>query len=310
MRPQLSSLLRAVLDHLGFPASLKQALANHNLRADFSPQLTTISEKSVLRWNQFGEANAENWRHFSIGQVKGWSRHNGNYQSNIIEIPELAQIGTISKVDHYTVDISEIDGLASSESNLSAYVSLEEFARQECDIATSDINSKGLSENLEHEDVRIFRSDSCDFLCRYSWDRRLWLSNTGGSHQFAAAQWIAKRIGHKVPLTAKLITHGINSEAVTSLRSKFRGFLVSSKPSAFQAFANAMEAFKGSYYQLDLGAQHPNTRVVLLPKSDPRALRAAKILDDAAFTDALLTLHSVACKQGKCDSSELKQRAR
>lgn len=298
--PLIEFFMNPVLNLLGHPASLRKVIEQHpGLKARFSPQVTNIDEASVLRWNQFGENHLPTWADFSGGQVQGWARTAEGYVGDRLEVPELRCIGTIDRAECVQLDITDIFGLSASKSVLADFNTLADFAEARCQHYIQNMSQEGIDENLAHHEVGIRKATTSDFFVRYAWDGRIWLCNEGGSHHFAAAQWIAMKIGASVPLTGKLITHGLDLAAIERLAQRFRGFLISAEPVPFAAFTQAMAAVEAAYYCCDMGNQHPSAKLVLLPQSDVRSMRAAELLDQADFTDALFILRAVALQAKK-----------
>lgn len=269
---------------------------NPGLKTTFEEQPVSISLQSIRKWHEFGQGSALDASVFPTGQVKGWLRRGKIYTSSIIDIPDIRAIGQChSETGRF--DISQVAGLTGSKSDLSRYRTLDAFATDRCADKIAAPSPDTLLANLSHNEIRILEEGSADFFMRFAWDERLWLCNAGGSHHFAAARHIAKRIGCKVPLSGRVITQSINPVAVEGLRRRFRGFLVSTEPRALDIFKQALRKTKVSYYLLPQDPQQPGGQVFLFPLSEPESIRAARLLDRHGFVDVLLELRSIVIKQ-------------
>ncbi|WP_425352097.1 DUF6685 family protein [Isorropodon fossajaponicum symbiont] len=58
----------------------------------------------------------------------------------------------------------------------------------------------------------------------YSWDKRIFLMNSGGSHHFASARYIANKLNKNVGISGKLEKYNINQNIVRQLLNKYDVF--------------------------------------------------------------------------------------
>src|SRR3546814_4338531 len=80
-----------------------------------------------------------------------------------------------------------------------------------------EISHDRLRRNLAHNEIRILDKNSkADFFVRHTWDGRVFLANSGGSHHFAAARLIAGELGDKVPLNGLLYTRYLDERVIRS----------------------------------------------------------------------------------------------
>lgn len=141
------------------------------------------------------------------------------------------------------------------------------------------ITEEKLVQNISHGEIRILHDSNIgDHFTRYQWDGRLFLINSGGSHHFAAARYIAARIGKPVPLKGKLYTYSIDPLAVDGLRRDFDMYAISDTPEVFCDFLEAMKSVKAPYYWHRLPTPHDHAQIILLPKNDKRSMRVSNVL--------------------------------
>ena len=163
-----------------------------------------------------------------------------------------------------------------------------------------EISVAKLDKNLAHSEIRIIhKHDTSDHFTRYLWDGRLWLMNSGGSHHFAAAKYIAARLGQRVTLTGNLHTYSLNAIAIASLRRDFEMFVISDEAEICNAFLDAMRTFKATWLWHHMPRPYGNTRAILLPRSEPRSMRVAAALRRAGVVDFGAYLTEIAARQSK-----------
>lgn len=56
-----------------------------------------------------------------------------------------------------------------------------------------EISPAKLAKNLAWDEIRIISHVDHDYFATWAWDGRVFLMNSGGSHHFAAAKYIAAR---------------------------------------------------------------------------------------------------------------------
>lgn len=147
---------------------------------------------------------------------------------NLDELDQsLKNIFSTRKVDRITIDISDIDGLASSKAPIEEYSTMYEFVEAKCR-NYFDITESALNKNLSHQEIRIIHDQSnSDYFWMYGWSSKLYLCNHGGSHHFASAQYIASELDKQVPLSGELNFTYIDSDGLSSFISTYQTFLIS-----------------------------------------------------------------------------------
>lgn len=148
-----------------------------------------------------------------------------------------------------------------------------------------EITPAKLRANLAHREIRIIhQANSSDCFIRHDWDGRVFLSNSGGSHHFAAARLIARSLGQQVPLRGRLYQRGVNAAPVAALTRDYTMFIVTNDRMVMNAFIEAMEGYRAPWFSHKLPEQLGDVRAVLLPKQDKRAMRVAQLLESAGAT--------------------------
>jgi hypothetical protein len=154
--------------------------------------------------------------------MMGWRGVYGSYSSFYLQREEFANFGSCEITEDWECDIQDVTGLSTSKSELKDFDNLDRMAETKSRYMIEPISTDKLRENLAWGEIRILRgAGSSDFFARYLWDGRVFLINSGGSHHFAAARYIASRLGVPVPLRGQLHTYVINELAVSSLQRDF-----------------------------------------------------------------------------------------
>jgi hypothetical protein len=97
------------------------------------------------------------------------------------------------------------------------------------------------------------------------WDKRVWLINSGGSHHFAAAKYIAARLNRPVPVQGSLHSYSIDGKAIASLSRDFEMFAIPNDAEFANAFFDVMRGFKAARLWHDMPSPFDKIRAILLP---------------------------------------------
>jgi hypothetical protein len=237
-----------------------------------------ISAANTLRWDLW------RWETYHGSRAVRWfCRQKDGYRSLDKRISELENFTEQQTIQHWTCDIQEIEGLAASKSDLHLYASLDDFAISECATLIMDVSEKNLDGNLNHDEIRILHrpGGGGDSFARYLWDGKLtFLLNSGGSHHFAAARYIASRLRIPVPLSVRLAVYRIRSEAAQQLTSRYDLYALPEKHA--HPFHEAMQSFKASYGVCPLPLPlHAEASLLLLPREESRSMKASTGLREA-----------------------------
>lgn len=122
--------------------------------------------------------------------------------------------------------------------------------------------------------------------------------NSGGSHHFAAARYIATRLKTPVPLHGRLRTYSIKPKAVDSLTRDFEMFVIPETTEARMGFFYAMQSFRATYlWQILPRPVRDTSCAILLPKSEPRSAKVAAVLREAKVFDLSSYLQALVAQQ-------------
>ncbi len=283
----IRSITDSIREQFGHPSTLIQLLARQpDARVNLNEPELCIHARSITRWDQLGGASGSCRSDVPRGVLTGWKWGGESYHGFLQERAEYASIGQRTITPDWTCDISDVHGFSGSKSDLFAFRSTDEMVERNSRDMIDEISLAKLEKNLAHDQIRIFPDrGASDFFARYQWDGRLWLMNDGGSHHFAAAKYIATRLGRPVPLMGSLYTYSLNGAAIASLRRDFEIFVISDDPPIANAFLDALKAFKATWLWHDMPRPFGATRAILLPRSERRSMRVAAELRDAGILD-------------------------
>ena len=281
------------------PVKLLNAIDSY---PNFLPKLEdtpkTIHEGDIVRWHEWGEMRFRPTRYIKHNVMLGWRFSQGRYTSFELAIPELDHFGQCEVTPNWECDIQEVVGLLSSKANLKKFTSLDELAETEYTSLIDEITEENLQRNLAHNEIRIGYETqpdmTSDHFSRFQWDNRVFLSNYGGSHHFAAARYIADRMGRKVRLNGKLKTYSVNPRSVEALRNRFDIVVIDDSAEEQNQFHKAMSAFSATYLWRKLPPPYDNSRAIFLPKEETRSktvasyLKIADAYDLGAFLQTLI----------------------
>ncbi|MBT0960312.1 DUF6685 family protein [Denitromonas iodatirespirans] len=287
----MDTLLRRVIGGIqngfGRSASLLRVIERRpELRVTIEELPRVLAAGCVARWHEWGAASALHWPPRARGWITGWRYQAGRYSSFHLMREEFAHFGYCRRDDEWECDIQDVVGLSASKSDLASFSSLDAMVEMKAPELIDPVTEEKLRENLAWREVRILKPETSDFFARYVWDGRLFLINAGGSHHFAAARYLAARLGTSVPLRGTLRTYGINEMALASLQRDYEMFVIGDTPCATNAFREAMARFRATYLWQFLPLPYTDThRAILLPVAEPRSATVAHVLRGAGFFD-------------------------
>lgn len=284
-------LKTSTLESIGRPVTFERWLKSFpDARIDGSPARESIAESSVIRWDHFGRASAFEWPRRSLGELRGWRTLKGYGYLGVTTMCEpltRLEVRLVSDEKNYTTDISRVVGLGASKSELTDFGSLHDMAVRACP-SYLNMTRDGLAKMLSHYEIRILKpmgQQGGDHFSHYGWDGRLFLSNHGGSHHFAAAHVIARTLGIPVDLQGTLYHHALNRQAVDELRESFEIVAISDRPQIANAFLDAMRSFDSPFYWCDMPRHYGEARAILLPRVSKRSSRIAQMFLSEGFFD-------------------------
>ena len=281
-------VLDSIKEAFGHPSSLVKLITEEpGLNKPLVEYEKGISSAEVVKWHEFGNLSYERSRP-SKGSLNGFGHclgANRNYGGVSLRREELLNLGTTQEVERWECDIQDVDGFSASKSELRLFKSMDAMVEKNSREMIDEITPEKLTENLAWDEIRIISRVDHDFFQTWSWDGRVFLMNSGGSHHFAASKYIAKRLNIKVPLSGRYRVHGINQVALESLTRDFEIFVMSSHHRHLMGFHKAMRSFKATYYWKDLPRPYTDQCAVFLPKAEKRSAKVAEILNASAFQD-------------------------
>lgn len=135
------------------------------------------------------------------------------------------------RIDNFETDISKIDGLAESKDkgDFDKFKTLAQFAEKTCPNLIEKLDLANLTYTLSHERNLLENkglSIDLEHLQIYSWQNKIYWSNSGGSHHFAAAQYIANKMEVSVNVIGKLQIDYFDSTAVANFNNCYDVFMI------------------------------------------------------------------------------------
>lgn len=291
----VTQLYNMILEEFGSPVTIQNFLASNPQSISVPLEAKNdIAHSSVVKWHEWGKVSPFQWPRLNLGELKLWRYSSGSYDFCYLTRDELKQFGVCSIKENWTCDIQEITGLCSSKSELTDFKCLDEMVESNSREMIDRISYEKLNQNLAHGEIRILHENSSDYFARYAWDHRLFLMNSGGSHHFAAARYIASRISMPVPLKGKLRYYSINPDAVFSLQREFDIFLLNDAANISMAFHHAMKRFRAAYIKKPLPSPLDDAIAIMLPHNDQRSVKVANVMREAGCLDLGVYLQSIA----------------
>lgn len=298
MASMLRDFINSVQEDLGRrPASLHAMLESHpNLSVPLNDTAQSIALESVVMWHEWGGSS----RDWNYGELRGWRHEYDTYNSFHVSREDLRNFGSCEVTEGWECDIQDVVGMANSRARLESFDTLDRMVEADSGELIEPITADKLRENLAHGGIHILHRDKpLDYFARHLWDGRVFLINGDGSHHFAAARYIATRIGVSVPLRGTLRTYAINEMAVASLQRDFEMFVIDDSVDSSLGFHDAMKKFRASYLWRYLPRPYRGCRAIMLPRSDARSMKVAAVLHEAGFFDFGLFLRGLASRRPK-----------
>lgn len=290
----MQALLNSFIEGLrgfGHPVKLIRLLEeNPDICVSLDGTAPCIAAESVVPWHELlarrHDPDCLYPPHCEQGALHGWKqRDRYSYGGFSLHRPEYAQIGQRRIDDIWACDITDVYGFEASKSELLNFANTDQMVEANSRDMIDAITHEKLAENLAHEEIRIIHSPGSDYFRRHVWDGRVFLINSGGSHHFAAAKYIAARLPEAVTLRGKLYTYSLNAVAIASLRRDFEMFAISNHTSISLGFHDAMKAFRATWLWHPMPRPLENAKAILLPKAERRSMQVAAALRNAGIAD-------------------------
>ncbi|HGW4498779.1 DUF6685 family protein [Stutzerimonas nitrititolerans] len=291
-------LYDTIREDLGYPATLLKLINGPlDLKSSVADEPKGIGSCQVARWHEFGSLHYE--RSMFSEKLNGWTycptyRH---YSSTSMQCDDLLHLGSEFITERWRCDIQQVDGFSSSKSELEKFSDMDQMVETNSREMIGEISVENLEKNLSWDEIRIISRVDHDHFASWAWDGRVFLMNSGGSHHFAAAKYIAARINHPVELCGSYKVYGVRQEAVDRLRQEFGMFVLSSESEAWLGFNEAMARFRATYYWKTLPRPHnKHGYAVFLPLTEKRSALVARILEEYGFQDLGAYLSELAAR--------------
>ena len=296
-RPSVARrVARAMVDaaaaRIGVPLALRRALATAPaVSADLLERPPSgIAASEILRWDRWHRRSLPRSRHYPWRFTPGrnalqWSARRGRVAAREVEIDALTRLCRREVRENFRCDARDIRCLWASKSPLDEITSLDEMATKRSPELVREVTPEALRKNMTHEVWRGPFSDAGIELDRFGWDGRLCWRNEGGSHHFAAARYLAGKLGIPLPIRARLHEYRFDLDAIDELDATYRVFLLSDEPRVSLAISDALRGFGTTFQLAAMLPPHQKLTALFLPRSLRRSRQAAEALERAGQFD-------------------------
>lgn len=282
------ALMLQLLERLGYPVSLRDLIISMPaFRASELPSYKSIAVGDITNWSDWGgyplTDKITNRSLNPHAEILGRVMHSGLYKSSMRTVPAMQKLTLINEIPSWECEIQEVEGISNSKSDIYSFETLDQMVATNSKKMITPVSDEKLRENLEWQEIRIIHAKYAgDHFEKFSWDDRVFLINSGGSHHFAAARYIASRIKENIQLEGRLVTHTLNADAVQELRAEFEIFLISKSCAVQAAFVKIMRSLQATYYLHNMPRPYNEDFYALfLPKSERVSSTVAKTLTEA-----------------------------
>ncbi|HAT9776581.1 TPA: hypothetical protein JBD69_11275 [Legionella pneumophila subsp. pneumophila] len=281
-RISMGTVLNLIVDSIqeGFlhPSRFIKKIKSHSqLQVVLKTPPQTANSDQIIHWNK--------WDGFYFDK-KYTLNLRKRYDSTLQYIPELEYIVTVNETENWWCDIRDIDCLGASKSDLSLFKTLDNFATTVNHNLITDISEQNLNKNLQWEGGRVLNNPS---LYCYAWDNnRIHLCNSGGSHHFSAARYLALKFNKKIPICGRLYTVHLDAKSVFSLLNQFDLFSVNSKDWFF--ISEECEHFGAPIGFYPAPRPFYDQTIIFLPRNNKRSMRISKLFKQIQLFDFSLFL--------------------
>lgn len=293
MKTFLKGIYQSILSDLGNPTAIREVIRQYPQLIGALPDLPhNIAHSSVVRWDRLASNGCAH------ATVNGRVRRGQVMRGTRLHLPALESFCTEEVTHRWKCNIRDVQGITNSKSELEKYESVDAFAQDACKTFIGNATEDDLARALNHPGITVKTPyPKEDIFILYLWCSRLLLANTDGSHHFAAASFIAGKLGIAVPIYANVHVRFINTQSLNALRDQFEMIVLNKNPEAMNAFFNAMDEFRASFYWMDLPREYPDQELILLPRKDPRSMQVAQLLLKANAFDLGHHLSALASRQ-------------
>jgi len=211
------------------------------------------------------------WSGFKVKKIFIDSHCVREIRTETVEFPYLKDLVNVYEVKSVVVDIRDVEGVTASGSSECNYETLDELA-QFCrpnwfyDSNNDEekyrpwdnlfIENETLEELLSHNknNINIVGRSSCCSpysLRRYSWTSGYLWGNSGGSHHFAAARYLANELNIKVYIETSLTEYIINKDVHDRLFKNFAIYFMNNAK-VYENLANLLLSKKIRLYKVSI----------------------------------------------------------
>jgi len=279
----LNTIRDFAIDQLGSPATITRILRESNPIAALPiPPPVVHMEAGVVHWQRWNESRSDG---YGPGVLHGYDHRNGLREGWARHVPSLERIVSQTIVPHFSCDITDVDGIGAAKGFPERFAELDAWVENDSPEMIHPMTAETLQRDLDHREIRIFDPEGGDYFVRHAWDGRLFLSNAGGAHHFAAARYLARRLGQKVPLEGKLYSYAFNASAIEELRNEFAMFTIPYDVLFGAGLQDALQSFHAPYYWRNMPREYPGIMVIFLPKSCDRSMRIAQVMRKIGMLD-------------------------
>jgi hypothetical protein len=242
----------------------RNQLTEYVMDAVSSPQF--IIKRPPITSNTITYSHVENWQTIFGTPPSYWDAIKDIQSSNAIQldcngrtinskytrIPFFDDVIESHFVDDYVVNIRDIDGLTAGKCLPSDFSSLDELA-QNCISTLRKLPSEplaALAKALEHKEIRLIHSVQSESVVKMAWDSRLYLQNSGGSHHFTVARYLAKSLNCDTELnfkTSYFLEAALNPKVVKTINAQYH--LIAVDYLALSLIEELLEDCKGTCYR-------------------------------------------------------------
>jgi hypothetical protein len=272
-----TKLWEGVQEDFGRPARLVRLLSSGEIGLPpIPPAEPSADGNTVVPWHEWLA---------DPRSIMGWSLESAAYYVSGVWPFEARPIGAVVKAPaNVTVKITNVEMLTASRSTLASFRDLDEMVSTNRAELITPISKAQLDACLAPpQTANLFKNDA--HLIVHAWDGRLILSNSGGSHHFAAARYLARVLGEPVTITAPLTECRLDIPATNLLNSLYGVFVIDSRPESTNAFHDCMKAFEAPYFHTDLPRPVTGLQAVFLPRKHRRAKTVIETLQAAGAAD-------------------------
>ncbi|WP_156902030.1 DUF6685 family protein [Azohydromonas australica] len=246
-------------------------------RVPFDQSRDGIFAESRPCWNQFTSAVWER------SEFEGLAGGEGRIRKISVKNP-FGPLTMAVKIDDFTCDICDVDGIMDSRSSDLYFESVAAFGQRYCMSMRTEINQRGLAEMLGHGDTRVIHLPGSKTLSIWFWDGRLFLCNSGGAQRFAGAAFIAEVIRQPVPLKASLLLRWLNTPAWNWLLSRY--FMLYTSDQKHCVPRRCLAGLVEQVFFIELGLRCIRDDVLLLvPKNTLTTTSVIELLEGRGFEE-------------------------